>query len=87
MLQPYNSFETNWLDRRYHYDNAARDKNVEKACLNHLKNKSSVTILDIGSGTGSNCLYFLEKMPAVQNWIFVEHDERLSKYALSLIHI
>ena len=85
MLQPYNSFETNWLDRRYHYDNAARDKNVEKACLNHLKNKSSVTILDIGSGTGSNCLYFLEKMPAVQNWIFVEHDERLSKYAFNRI--
>ena len=85
MLQPYNSFETNWLDRRYHYDNAARDKKVEKACLDYLKNKSSVTILDIGSGTGSNCLYFLEKMPAVQNWIFVEHDERLSKYALERI--
>jgi len=85
MLQPYNSFETNWLDRRYHYDNAARDKKVEKACLKYLQNKSSVTILDIGSGTGSNCLYFLEKMPAIQNWIFVEHDERLSKYALDRI--
>ena len=85
MLQPYNSFETNWLDRRSHYDNAARDKNVEIACLNYLKNKSSVSILDIGSGTGSNCLYFLERMPAVQNWIFVEHDEHLSKYALERI--
>ena len=85
MLQPYNSFETNWLDRRYQYDNAARDKKVEEACLNYLENKSSVTILDIGSGTGSNCLYFMEKMPTVQNWIFVEHDEHLSKYALERI--
>jgi len=85
MLQPYNSFETNWLDRRYDYDNAARNKKVEEACLNYLQNKTSVTILDIGSGTGSNCLYFLEKMPAIQNWIFVEHDEHLTKYALERI--
>ena len=85
MLQPYNSFETNWLDKRYHYDNTARDKKVEDACLSYLENKPAVTILDIGSGTGSNCLYFLEKMPAVQNWIFVERDEYLSKYALERI--
>ena len=85
MLQPYNSFETNWLDRRSYYDNLARNQQVENDCLNYINTKPSVNIVDLGSGTGSNFLYFLEKMPNQQNWIFVEHDEDLSKYAIERI--
>lgn len=71
-----------WHDERFEFDCKARNEKVEQACFHHFFGKNEMTIVDLGSGTGSNCLYFFEKFPAKQNWIFIETEERISKYAL-----
>ena len=71
-----------WFDERFEYDSKARNQKVEQACFHHFYGKKSMTIVDLGSGTGSNCLYFFEKFPAEQKWIFIETEENISEYAL-----
>ncbi len=70
-------FETGWLNERFQFDNAARNQKVEHAFLDHFKEKQKITIVDIGSGTGANCLYFFEKLKQDQQWFFIEKDSRL----------
>ncbi|MDB4442919.1 hypothetical protein N9157_00265 [Saprospiraceae bacterium] len=76
-----------WHDERFKYDCEARNQAVEQACLSHFDGKNGITIVDLGSGTGSNCLYFFEKFPFHQNWIFIEKEEKVSKYALNRLSI
>ncbi|MEM6965192.1 MAG: class I SAM-dependent methyltransferase [Bacteroidota bacterium] len=71
-----------WHDERFAFDSKARNPKVEQACFHHFFGKNEMTIVDLGAGTGSNCLYFFEKFPGKQNWIFIEKEERISKYAL-----
>ena len=69
-------FETAWLNERFKYDNAARNKSVEQSFLDHFGGEKEIKIVDIGSGTGANCLYFLEKLTQNQKWFLVEKDVR-----------
>ncbi len=71
-----------WYDERFEYDCQARNPQVEQACFHHFFGRKSMTIVDLGSGTGSNCLYFFEKFPEQQKWIFIETQENVSQYAL-----
>ena len=71
-----------WHEERFAYDCQARNHEVEQACFHHFYGKNKMTIVDLGSGTGSNCLYFFEKFPAQQNWIFIEQKAHVSEYAL-----
>ena len=71
-----------WHDERFKFDCEARNQKVEQACFHHFFGKKEMTIVDLGSGTGSNCLYFFEKFPAKQNWIFIETEKSVSEYAL-----
>jgi len=74
-----------WYDERFEYDCQARNPQVEQACFHHFFGRKSMTIVDLCSGTGSNCLYFFEKFPIQQKWIFIETQENISKYALKRI--
>jgi hypothetical protein len=76
-----------WHDERFKYDCEARNQKVEQACFHHFYGKNEMTIVDLGSGTGSNCLYFFEKFPSQQDWIFIEKDEKISQYALNRLGI
>ena len=76
-----------WHDERFKYDCEARNQKVEQACFHHFFGKNEMTIVDLGSGTGSNCLYFFEKFPSNQNWIFIEQEEKVSQYALNRLGI
>ena len=69
-------FETAWLNERFKYDNAARNESVEQSFLDHFSGEKEMKIVDIGSGTGANCLYFLEKLTQNQKWFLVEKDVR-----------
>ena len=71
-----------WHDERFDYDSQARNQQVEQACFHHFFGKKRMTIVDLGAGTGSNCLYFFEKFPSQQKWIFIEKEEIISEYAL-----
>ncbi len=73
-----NNFDIDWLAERYPFDVDARNKTIEQAALNHLKKDQPVVIVDVGAGTGSNCLYFLDKLQQDQSWIFIEKDQSLA---------
>ena len=84
-----NNFDIDWLAERYPFDVEARNKTIEQAAIDHLKTDQPVVIVDVGSGTGSNCLYFLDKLKQDQSWTFIEKDpslaptliKRLAEYA------
>ncbi|MFK8006133.1 MAG: hypothetical protein AB8H03_07175 [Saprospiraceae bacterium] len=76
-----------WHDERFKFDCEARNQTVEQACFHHFYGNNEMTIVDLGSGTGSNCLYFFEKFPSQQNWIFIEQEEKISQYALNRLGI
>lgn len=76
-----------WHDERFNYDCEARNQKIEQVCFHHFYGKKEMTIVDLGSGTGSNCLYFFEKFPSQQNWIFIEQEEKVSQYALNRLGI
>ena len=73
------NFDIDWLSERYPFDIEARDKALESKVIAHLAKKSSITLVDVGAGTGSNCLYFVEQFPQTQKWYLVEQNEELKK--------
>lgn len=73
-----NNFDIDWLAERYPFDVEARNKTVEQAAVDYLKTDGPVVIVDVGAGTGSNCLYFLDKLQQDQSWIFIEKDPALA---------
>jgi len=73
-----NNFDIEWLAQRYPFDVEARNKTVEQTAIDYLKTKQSVVIVDVGAGTGSNCLYFLDKLKQDQSWTFIEKDPALA---------
>ncbi len=73
-----NNFDIDWLAERYPFDVEARNKTIEQAAIDYLKKDQPVVIVDVGAGTGSNCLYFLDKLKQDQAWIFIEKDPRLA---------
>ena len=79
------NFSIQWLEDRFPFDIAARNKTVENACLHYCQNKETLRIVDIGSGTGSNGLYFFEKFPQTQEWTFIELNKELLEAAFARI--
>ena len=75
-------FDTNWLDERFSFDNKARNLNVEKTCFSHLNKKNNLKLIDIGSGSGSSCVYLMKKLPQNQKWTFIELNPNLAKASL-----
>lgn len=73
-----NNFDIDWLAERYPFDAEARNKPVEQAAIDYLKTDQPVVIVDVGAGTGSNCLYFLDKLKQDQSWTFIEKDPTLA---------
>ena len=71
------NFDIDWLNERYPFDAEARAKGLETKVLNSLEDKEKVTLVDVGAGTGSNCLYFVEQIPQNQKWYLVEQNADL----------
>ncbi len=68
-------FEISWLEERYPFDVEARSKELEAMALKPLEKKSVLTLVDIGAGTGSNCLYFIKQLAQNQKWLLIEEKE------------
>ena len=73
------NFDIDWLSERYPFDAEARNKELEAKVLEYLGGKSEITLVDVGAGTGSNCLYFIEQLSQNQKWYLVEQDAELKK--------
>lgn len=70
-------FAVQWLKERFRYDNVARNQEVEQSFLKHFAHQEKLYLVDIGSGIGANCLYFMERLFKNQDWTLIEQDENL----------
>lgn len=73
------NFDIDWLNERYPFDAEARNKALEAKVKAHFSDKEELTFVDVGSGTGSNCLYFIDHFAQSQKWYLVEQNESLRK--------
>lgn len=76
-MEEIENFDRDWLNERYPFDVAARDKSLETKVLSDLRTNENLVLVDVGAGTGSNTLYFVEKLPQSQHWWLVEQNEAL----------
>jgi SAM-dependent methyltransferase len=70
-------FSPDWLALREPADHAARNPHMLAAVGTHFSSKSSLTIVDLGCGAGSNLRGTFSALPARQHWTLVDHDQRL----------
>jgi len=66
-----------WLAQRFRFDMASRSKQLERQFLQNLPSKTSLRLVDLGSGTGANFFYLANKIPHEQHWILVDHSKQL----------
>ena len=66
-----------WLQLREAADWSARSEGVTRAAIAHLPAASPLGVLDLGTGTGSNLRYLMERLPSPQRWLLVDRSEDL----------
>jgi len=82
MEEETDNFDVSWLNDRYPFDAAAREKKLEKEVLSFLEGKEEIHLVDAGAGTGANFLYFTERLPANQKWYLIEQNSHLKNATL-----
>src|SRR4051812_7133449 len=70
-------FSPDWLALREPADHAARAPSVAREVFAHFADRPSMTIADLGCGTGSNLRAMSGHLPARQTWRLVDWDRRL----------
>jgi hypothetical protein len=68
---------SSWLALREPADFAARSATLADALARHLDAADPVTVVDLGTGTGSNLRYLIDVLPQRQEWLLVDRDRRL----------
>ena len=71
------SFSPDWLALREPADHAARNPQLLQQVGAHFAGRGSVTVLDLGCGTGSNLRGTADALPARQHWTLVDYDPAL----------
>jgi hypothetical protein len=66
-----------WLALREPADVAARSTTLTRAVVDALGRRDRVSVLDLGSGTGSGVRYLAGHLPAPQSWLLVDRDPAL----------
>jgi SAM-dependent methyltransferase len=67
----------NWLALREPVDAAARSAPLTTALIDRLPQDRALRILDLGTGTGSNLRYLIERLPGRQRWTIVDREADL----------
>jgi SAM-dependent methyltransferase len=70
-------FSAQWLALREPYDRAARNPAVLEALKSAFAGRDTVTVVDLGCGTGATLRAVSALLPARQSWQLVDHDEGL----------
>lgn len=71
------AFSPEWLALREPADHRARSPALLAALHSHLRARSSLSIVDLGCGTGSNLRAVAPFLPEEQHWRLVDHDPAL----------
>jgi hypothetical protein len=75
-------FSAEWLALREPVDTRCRSARVTQAVADALPRERPIAILDLGSGTGSNCRYLMQYLGSPQQWLLVDQDAALLERAL-----
>src|SRR5262245_52868357 len=70
-------FDPAWLDLREPIDHHARNEELARVLSRHLGQRASISVLDLGCGTGSNLRATAPLLGPVQQWTLIDHDEAL----------
>lgn len=70
-------FSSAWLSLREAADHRSRDSALGETLSGRFALRDSVTITDIGCGTGSNLRATAALLPTKQNWTLVDYDPAL----------
>lgn len=68
---------SSWLALREPADFAARSAMLADATARRLDAADPVRVVDLGTGTGSNLRYLIDRLPRRQEWLLVDRDRRL----------
>ena len=71
------SFSAEWLALREPADRAARSQSVAEDVRGHFRNADSISVVDLGCGTGSNLRGTVALLPDRQEWLLVDYDPAL----------
>ena len=75
-------FDTSWLDLREPADHYSRSEDLARVVSRQLGQRPSISVLDLGCGTGSNLRATAPLLGPVQHWTLVDHDEALLAAAI-----
>lgn len=78
-------FSAEWLALREPVDARARNADVCDAVVSYFQDRPQLSILDIGSGTGSTLRALEPRLGASQRWRLVDHDADLLARATALL--
>jgi hypothetical protein len=71
------SFSAEWLALREPADEEARDASITMRLAELVQSRSSLHLLDLGSGTGANLRWLAPALSGPQTWVLLDSDERL----------
>ena len=78
-------FKADWLALREPADHRARNAGVANAVLGWFTLRDHISVVDLGSGTGSNLRATASLLPHRQVWTLVENDADLNAAARPLL--
>jgi hypothetical protein len=78
-------FDPEWLSLREPVDHRSRARGPRDACARYFGGFERITVLDLGSGTGSNLRASWSHLPDWQDWCLVDHDPALLEAARRML--
>jgi Methyltransferase domain len=72
-----------WLALREEADRAARSLSLTQKIAGEVVHRTSIRIVDLGAGTGSNVRYLTRHLSSPQSWLLVDRDPELLAEARS----
>lgn len=79
MIDHEDQLSTQWLNLRESYDTGARNASLLQAAITQLADTAVPVISDLGSGTGNNILFLLNKLPCSAKFRAIEQHNHLSE--------
>ena len=76
-------FDPAWLDLREPVDHRSRSEDLARALRRYLGHRASISVLDLGCGTGSNLRATAPLLGAEQHWTLVDNDADLLEVAVA----
>lgn len=74
-----------WLALREPADFAARSEALTQVAVEAVSPAGVVSVLDLGSGTGSNLRFLADRLPGRQRWLLVDRDPVLLRLVLDRV--